>query len=305
MHFHQTTIHQRIQVSGIGLHTGKPIEVVLSPLPIDSGIWFQRTDTPKASALLASTENVTDTELATTIGSGHESISTIEHLLATLGGLGISNLKIEVNGPELPILDGSAAPWASLLQKAGIKTFNAPRSYYRVKKNFRLTNGDKFLEVEPSSHFSMDVTLMFPGFLEKQSKKFVFSKSAFVSEICPARTFCLAKDIEFMQKNHRALGGGLDNAVVINLGGQILNPEGLRFPDEFARHKILDLIGDLTLAQAPILGHFTAYKTGHTLNQKFLHDLLKTPGLLERVTFESNEKLDSLKLSLPSVALAS
>jgi UDP-3-O-[3-hydroxymyristoyl] N-acetylglucosamine deacetylase len=257
------------------------IDVSLRPLPINSGIWFKRTDVSDPTPLLATSENVSDTSLATTIGWGRHSLSTLEHLLAALGGLGVNNIMVEIHGPEAPILDGSAAPWVNLLNCAGFQILNAPRPYYRVVKPLKLTDGDKFLAVEPSSDFTVDFTIDFPGFLKTQKRHFKFSESAFVSEISAARTFCLLKDVEMMKSQGKALGGGLDNAVVVGDDG-ILNPEGLRFPDECVRHKILDIIGDLSLAQAPILGHFTAYKTGHTLNQKVLATLLTQPGYLEK-----------------------
>ncbi|MDR1166310.1 MAG: UDP-3-O-acyl-N-acetylglucosamine deacetylase [Deltaproteobacteria bacterium] len=298
----QKTVCQPLKLSGVGLHTGKTIDVAIYPLPVNSGVWFQRTDTPGAPALLATSENVTDTSLATTIGHGDAAISTLEHFLATVGGLGISNLKVEVNGPELPILDGSAAPWASLLRKAGVKTLNSPRAFYSLKKAFTLTEGDKILKVEPSDRFSVEATIEFPGFVKPQRLFFKFSEAGFVSEICPSRTFCLLKDVELMKSHNRALGGGLDNAVVIDNDGQILNPDGLRFPDELVRHKILDFIGDLTLAQYPILGHFTTHKTGHTLNQKFLRALLSAPALLEKHEPTPQSEPQSFDLPLPSVA---
>jgi UDP-3-O-[3-hydroxymyristoyl] N-acetylglucosamine deacetylase len=258
------------------------IDVVLSPRPINSGIWFERTDLNHSVPILASAENVSDTSLATTIGHGAQSLSTLEHLLAALGGLGISNLKVDINGPEAPILDGSAEPWVKLLMSAGFQTQNAARPYLRVIKPLKLTDGDKFIAVEPANNFSVDFTIDFPGFLRTQNSTFKFSKDSFVNEISPARTFCLLKDVETMKLNGKALGGGLDNSVVVGDDG-ILNPEGLRFPDECVRHKILDFIGDMSLAQAHILGKFTAYKTGHTLNQKFLSSLLNGASYLERV----------------------
>ncbi|MDR2406002.1 MAG: UDP-3-O-acyl-N-acetylglucosamine deacetylase [Deltaproteobacteria bacterium] len=304
MHCHQKTLSKKLQISGIGLHTGKPVDVVLIPLPANSGIWFQRKDVPGAAPVLASSDNVTSTNLATTIGRPGESVSTLEHLLSALAGLGVCNLKIEVRGPELPILDGSALPWANLLKKAGIRTLRAPRNYYRVKQTYCLMEDDKSVEVRPSMDFSIDASIEFPGYITQQNRSFTFSRSAYVSEISPARTFCLEKDVERMQKENLALGGGLDNAVVIGENGKVLNPEGLRFPDECARHKILDFMGDIALAQAPILGHFTLNKTGHTLNQRFLHHILKTPGILELVTSEPEPGLQDFKIPTHSVATA-
>jgi UDP-3-O-[3-hydroxymyristoyl] N-acetylglucosamine deacetylase len=285
MHRYQKTISHRLQISGKGLHSGETMDAVLSPLPIGSGIWFQRTDNPGARPVRASWENVTDTRLATTIGLADESVGTLEHLLAALYGLGISNLMIEVSGPEVPILDGSASPWASLLKKAGIATLQAPRSFYKVTRPFTVADDDgcKSLTVEPADRFSVDCEIDFPGYVGQQRRTFAFSQSGFVSEIAPARTFCMEKDVEEMKRNGKALGGGLDNAVVFGENGRVLNPEGLRFKDECVRHKILDFLGDLSLAQFPVIGRFTAVRTGHTMNQRFLQALLRAPGVLATV----------------------
>jgi UDP-3-O-[3-hydroxymyristoyl] N-acetylglucosamine deacetylase len=298
MHRYQKTVSQGLRISGIGLHSGKTMDAVLSPLPVGSGIWFQRTDSPDARPVLASAENVTDTSLATTIGLGPESVGTLEHLLAALGGLGISNLKVEVNGPEVPILDGSAIPWTRLLQKAGITTLRAPRAYFRVARPFSVADNDghKSLSVEPAARFSIECEIEFPGYVGLQRRRFDFSQSAFVSEIAPARTFCLERDVEAMQKAGKALGGGLDNAVVIGENGRVLNPEGLRFRDECVRHKILDFMGDLALARNPVIGRFSAVRTGHTMNRRFLQALLEAPGILELVTPVPEGKIGSYGL---------
>ncbi|MDR2340380.1 MAG: UDP-3-O-acyl-N-acetylglucosamine deacetylase [Deltaproteobacteria bacterium] len=298
---HQKTLSKKLQISGIGLHSGKPVDVTLMPLEAGSGIWFQRTDIPGASPVLASSDNVSSTRLATTIGRPGESVSTLEHLLAALWGLGVSNLKVEVRGPELPILDGSAQVWASVLRKAGVSTLQAPRAHYRVRKAHRVEDGDRIVEARPANGLTIDATIEFPGYIESQTRHFSFTRSAFVSEICPARTFCLERDVEAMQREGLALGGGLDNAVVIGENGKVLNPEGLRFPDECARHKILDFMGDMALAQAPIQGHFTIVRTGHTLNQRFLGELLRTPGLLELVQPTPGTGLSGFRLPVPSV----
>ena len=277
---HQKTIKQRVQLSGKGLHSGEMMDVVLVPKPIDTGIWFLRTDRPGNRHIPASAENVSDTTLATTIGKGAESISTIEHLLAALGGLGINNLLIEVSGPEIPILDGSALPWVELFKKVGLRTYAAPRPCLAVRRPFEMADGDRSISVSPSPVLSVDFSIDFPGYIADQARQFTFSESSFVSDIAPARTFCLLSDVERMQAAGKALGGDLDNAVVVSDSG-VVNPEGLRFADECVRHKILDFIGDMTLAKAPILGRFKVRKSGHQLNQRFLAALLGTPGLVE------------------------
>ncbi|MDR0356095.1 MAG: UDP-3-O-acyl-N-acetylglucosamine deacetylase [Deltaproteobacteria bacterium] len=284
MHNHQKTIKQRIQVSGKGLHTNAQIDMILTPKPANYGIWFLRTDDPANRPVLAANQNVSDTSLATSIGTDGEQVGTVEHFLAALTCLGVNNLQVDINGCETPAFDGSALPWIELLRNAGLRTLNAPRSYYQVKRSFELRDGDKRIAVEPASEMSVDFTIDFPGHINNQRKAFSFTENGFISDIAPARTFCLLSEVEKMQKMGRALGGGLDNAVVISGDGAILNQEGLRFPDECVRHKILDFFGDMTLAQAPVIGRFTVEKSGHSFNQRFLSAILRTPGLLELVS---------------------
>lgn len=283
MHNHQKTLRQKIQISGRGLHTNKQIDMVLTPRPENTGVWFQRTDSPGARPVLACGANVSDTSLATTIGVGGESVSTVEHFMAALGCLGVGNLQVDINGPETPVLDGSALPWVELLSNAGLRTLNAARPYFQVRRPFELKDGDKSIFMEPSSETIVDFTIDFPGYISNQRRAFTFTENNFVAEIASARTFCLLSEVEKMQSLGKALGGGLDNAVVISGDGSVLNQEGLRFPDECVRHKILDFLGDMTLAQAPVIGRFTVEKSGHSLNQSFLATILRAPGLLELV----------------------
>ncbi|MDR2367495.1 MAG: UDP-3-O-acyl-N-acetylglucosamine deacetylase [Deltaproteobacteria bacterium] len=284
MHYHQKTIKQKVQISGKGLHTNRQIDMTLCPGSINSGIWFLRTDKPGNKPVKVTSQNVSDTILATTVGQGPESVSTIEHFMSALGCLGINNLFIEINGPETPVFDGSSLPWIELLRNAGLRTLNSLRPYYAVRRPFEMTLGDKMIAMVPDHELVIDFTIDFPGFIQNQRKSFTFTENGFVSDISPARTFCLLSDVEKMQAAGKALGGGLDNAVVVSGNGIILNREGLRFPDECVRHKILDFYGDMTLAEAPILGRFTVVKSGHSLNHKFLATILNTPGLLELVT---------------------
>jgi UDP-3-O-[3-hydroxymyristoyl] N-acetylglucosamine deacetylase len=301
-HCHQKTIKQRIQISGKGLHSGEMMDVVLSPKPINTGIWFQRTDRPGNRPVPASAKNVTDTILATTIGEGHSSIATVEHLLAALGGLGINNLLVEVHGPEVPILDGSALPWVELFKTVGLQTLNAPCSRLVVRQPFEMVDGDRSISVAPASDLSVDFTIDFPGYIRSQKRHFTFSEAGFVHDIAPARTFCLLSDVRRMQAQGKALGGGLDNAVVLSDQG-VLNPEGLRFEDECVRHKILDFIGDMTLAGAQIVGRFQIRKSGHALNQRFLSALLSAPGVLEARLSGRGEEPTSFK-PIPRLAPA-
>jgi UDP-3-O-[3-hydroxymyristoyl] N-acetylglucosamine deacetylase len=283
MHRHQKTIKHKVKISGKGLHSGQNIDIILNPKPIDTGVWFHRIDKSGTKPLLAVSANVSDTSLATTIGFGQESVGTLEHLLAALGGLGINNILVEVNGPEAPIFDGSARPWVDLLKNVGLQTLNAPRSYYKLRRPFEMRDGDKMICAEPAAHLSVDFSIDFPGIIKTQRRLFNFTEAKFVSEISSARTFCLLSDVEKMQKAGKALGGGLDNAVVVSDDG-VLNPEGLRYSDECVRHKILDFLGDMALVQAPIVGRFKVSKSGHGFNHSFFSALMAAPGVLDKVT---------------------
>ncbi|MDR1922720.1 MAG: UDP-3-O-acyl-N-acetylglucosamine deacetylase, partial [Candidatus Adiutrix sp.] len=252
----------------------------LKPAPAGGGIHFKRLDLADAAPVKAAPENVASTTLATSIGRGDNSVGTVEHLLAALAALGLDNVNVEVDGPELPIFDGSAAPWVDLIKAAGVVTLNAPRSFFKATRPFKTAVGDKSIEVRPAACFSVEAHIDFNGSIGRQAFYYVGSEKAFTSEISSSRTFCLLKDVEMMQSRGLALGGALDNAVVVGDDG-IINPEGLRFKDEFVRHKILDFIGDLSIAGAPILGQFILHKPGHELNRRFLAEALAQPGLLE------------------------
>ncbi|MDR2826614.1 MAG: UDP-3-O-acyl-N-acetylglucosamine deacetylase [Candidatus Adiutrix intracellularis] len=267
------TIHNEITAQGLGLHTGQNITVRLKPAPVNSGVIFQRTDLFNAPPLAANPTNVTNTVLATTLGRGENHLSTIEHLMAALAGLGVDNLLIEVDGPELPIFDGSAAEWVHLLNLAGLTKQDAVRPIYLVDRPHRFSLGDKSIEVRPAARFAVEAHINFDGLIGRQCFYYLASEETFTTEISRTRTFCLAQDVEKMRNQGLALGGSLDNAVVVGDDG-ILNPEGLRFPDEFVRHKILDFIGDLALAGAPIIGQFILHKPGHELNRCFLLEAL-------------------------------
>ncbi len=276
----QKTIRQTISALGLGLHSGRDINVWLKPAVADHGVSFQRVDLPGAPALAATAENVTSTTLATTLGRGENRISTVEHLMAALSALGVDNLIVEADGPELPVFDGSAAEWVRLLNAAGLADLNAPRRVYKVTRPFKFTAGDKSISVRPANRFSVEAHIDFGGAIGRHCFYYVESDQAFTSEISRSRTFCLLKDVEMMHKQGLALGGSLDNAVVVGDDG-ILNPDGLRYNDEFVRHKILDFIGDLAMAGAPIVGQFVLHKPGHELNRRFLTEALAEPGLLE------------------------
>ena len=275
----QQTLQKEISAQGLGLHTGREMTVVLKPAPAGLGLRFQRTDRPGAPALAAVAANVQGTTLATTLGHGENQISTIEHLLAALAALGVDNLTVEVDGPELPAFDGSAAAWVRLLDQAGLAAQAAPRLYQVFTRPHRLALGDRSIEARPAGRLSVEAHIDFGGAIGRQCFHYTASAAAFTTEISRARTFCLARDIEKMRAQGLARGGSLDNAVVVGSDG-ILNPGGLRYPDEFVRHKILDFLGDLNLAGQPLLGRFILHKPGHELNCRFLRSALAEPGLL-------------------------
>lgn len=285
----QKTISNNIQACGLGLHSGRDIQVSLKPGQAGSGVRFQRVDLSGAPVLQAAPDNVTSTTLATTLGRGENRISTVEHLMAALSALGVDNILVETDGPELPVFDGSAAPWVQLLKEAGFRSLNAPRKTLKVTRPFKYSLGDKSIEVWPASRFSVEAHIDFDGNIGRHCFYYVDSDQAFTDEISQARTFCQLKDVEMMHQQGLALGGSLDNAVVVGDDG-ILNPGGLRYSDEFVRHKILDFIGDLAMAGAPVLGKFVIRKPGHDLNRRFLSAALAQPGLLETAGAEENKR---------------
>ncbi len=284
----QKTIYNAISAESRGLHSGRTIRVTLKPAPADGGIVFQRVDLPGAKKLAALVDNVHSTQLATTLGQGENRVSTVEHLMAALVSLGVDNILVECDGPELPVFDGSAAPWLELLHQAGLRDLGLPRRAYLVTRPFRVADGDKSIEVFPASRFSVEATIDFNGSIGRQVCRYLDGEQSFAREISRARTFCYLKDVEYMRSRGLALGGGLENAVVIGDDG-ILNPEGLRYDDEFVRHKLLDFIGDLGMAGAPLIGRFVITKPGHELNRRFVAEALAEPGLLKAANGSSAE----------------
>jgi UDP-3-O-[3-hydroxymyristoyl] N-acetylglucosamine deacetylase len=271
----QQTIKRSVACQGIGIHSGRPARLVIHPAPANSGINFVRTDLPGAPVIPARSSRVVDSSLATTLGNGQAYVSTVEHLLAALAGLQIDNARIDLSSPELPILDGSAAPFTVLLQKAGIKALRWPRAFFQMQKPLAISDGDKYIGIEPATESKLTYTIDFPHpAIGRQQLTFQLRTKAFCREIAPARTFGFLQDVQRLQANGQALGGTLDNAIVLDSQG-ILNPKGLRFPDEFVRHKILDLIGDLALLGWPILGHIRVSKGSHALHQQFMQTLLQ------------------------------
>jgi UDP-3-O-[3-hydroxymyristoyl] N-acetylglucosamine deacetylase len=271
----QQTIKRSVACQGIGIHSGKPAHLVIHPAPANSGINFMRLDLPGTPVIPARSARVVDSSLATTLGNASAYVSTVEHLLAALAGLNIDNARIEVSGPELPILDGSAAHFTDLLHQAGRKSLRWPRAFFKMQKPLEIYDGDKYIGVEPALEAKISYTIDFPHpSIGRQHFTFLPQAKAFSREIAPARTFGFLQDVQKLQANGQALGGSLDNAIVLD-GKGVLNPEGLRFPDEFVRHKVLDLIGDLALLGWPILGHIRVVKGSHALHQKFMQALLE------------------------------
>lgn len=284
---HQCTLKNVIRATGVGLHTGEKVYLTLRPAPVNTGIVFRRVDLEQPVAIRARPENVGDTRLSTTLVSGDVRISTIEHLLSALAGLGIDNAIIDVSAPEVPIMDGSAGPFVFLIQSAGIHEQNAAKQFLRIKRRVRVEEGDKWVEFVPWNGFKVTFAIDFdhPVFRDSASNASIdFSRTSYVREISRARTFGFMRDLEYLRDNNLALGGSLENAVVVD-DYRILNEEGLRYKDEFVKHKVLDAIGDLYLLGHGLIGAFTGYKSGHALNNKLLRALLADETAWELVTF--------------------
>jgi UDP-3-O-[3-hydroxymyristoyl] N-acetylglucosamine deacetylase len=270
----QQTIAEPLSIKGIGLHTGINISMQLYPAEADYGIKFIRKDLHNNNIIEAIWSNVTNTKLSTTISNKNgASVSTIEHLMSALSGLHIDNIKIEIDEPEVPIMDGSSIKFVDLIDKTSIKSLNKKRKILKVKKNIKVEKNDTSVELKPNNQFSIDFEIDFPSKLvSQQSCHLQLVNGNYKTDIASARTFGFEKDVDILRSNGLALGGSLDNAVVVG-ESKILNSDGLRFKDEFVRHKILDSIGDLYLAGAPIQGYFLGNKSGHHLNNLLLRSL--------------------------------
>ena len=288
----QQTITEPIKTVGIGLHSGSRSNLYLKPAPINSGISFVRLDIGEQIPVPGKAEFITDTRLASVLQIGENRISTVEHLLSACSGLGIDNLLVEIDGEEIPIMDGSAASFLFLIQSAGITVQDAPRKFIQIKKPIEIIEGDKVARLEPHFGFKLDFTIDFkhPA-LDKTGQRCVidFDDTTYAKEIGRARTFGFAHEVEALREIGLARGGSLDNAIVLD-EYRILNNEELRYEDEFVRHKILDAIGDLYLAGHPIIGSYVAEKSGHALNNLLLRKMFSEPDSYELVTFEQVEK---------------
>ncbi len=287
----QRTIKNVIRATGVGLHSGEKVFLTLRPAAADTGIVFRRTDLDPVVEIPAKAELVTETMLCTGLSRDGGQVLTIEHLMSALAGLGIDNAYIDLSAPEVPIMDGSASPFVFLLQSAGIVEQAAPKRFIRIKRVLEVRDGDKIARFEPYDGFKLGFTIQFdhPMIPATQSRAEVeFSTVAYVKEVSRARTFGFMRDLEFMRERNLGLGGSMDNAIVLD-EFRILNDDGLRYGDEFVRHKILDAVGDLYLAGHAILGAFEGYKSGHALNNKLVRALLAERSAWEEVTFPQLE----------------
>lgn len=298
----QRTINDITEISGIGLHSGAEIQLRLRPADANTGIIFHRRDGDRTVDIKASAENVVDTRMATVLGRDGLSVSTVEHFLAALTACGIDNLHVDINGPEVPILDGSAAPFIQQIQKVGTTSLEASRKFIAIRNPIELIEGEKRINIIPSRFFRITFDIAFEHkaiALQQYSMK--FSTDSFKKDIAPARTFGFLHEVEFLKANGLARGGSLDNAVVINDEG-VMNPEGLRFQDEFVRHKILDACGDFSLLGHPMLGHIRAFKAGHDMNAKMVRKILDTPDCWTYVEFSEEALKEAGKSSAQAYA---
>jgi UDP-3-O-[3-hydroxymyristoyl] N-acetylglucosamine deacetylase len=283
----QRTLKNTIRATGVGLHSGKKVLMVLRPAPVNAGVVFRRTDLDSPADVPAEAERVGETTLGTTLIKDGVRVATVEHLLSAFAGLGVDNAYVDLSAEEVPIMDGSAGPFVFLLQSAGIEEQNAPKRFVRVLKRIEVRDGDIWARLDPFNGFKVNFEIEFdhPIFKKRsQTASMNFSTTSFLKEISRARTFGFMRDVEYLRARNLALGGTMDNAIVLD-DYRILNEDGLRYEDEFVKHKILDAIGDLYLLGHSLIGEFSAYKSGHALNNKLLRTLIATQDAWEEVTF--------------------
>jgi UDP-3-O-[3-hydroxymyristoyl] N-acetylglucosamine deacetylase len=296
----QSTVLNTVSCSGIGLHTGIPCNLKIRPAAPDRGVVFIRQDLPQKVKIKAHIDNVVDATLATTLGREGVKVSTVEHLMAAFAGLGIDNAEVELDGPEVPIMDGSSEPFNDLLKRAGIQLQEKVKKFVIIKRPVTVTDEDRQATLLPSNDFKISYTIDFKHpLISNQYYLIQISNGNFEREICRARTFGFLKEYEALKARGLARGGSLDNAVVID-ETRVINEGGLRFADEFVRHKILDSIGDLWLLGAQVIGHFIGYKSGHTLNHKLIRKLLAHEDWWELLEFSDEEECRRLQITPPS-----
>ena len=291
----QRSLRRQISCNGIGLHSGNKVNLTLKPAPADFGIRFRRTDLGDHE-VPATVHNLAGIQLATGLALNSVSVETVEHLLAALVSVGIDNVIVELNSPEVPIMDGSAAPFVYLIHEAGVKRLTVPRKYLKIVRPIALSRGDKRIALYPSDHFKVTYSISYDHpLLRHQSRTLRITEESFVEELAPARTFTFLKDVEMLRQNGLALGGSLDNAIVLGETGVLNN--ALRFEDEFVRHKMLDAIGDLALVGYPVIGHLVAHRAGHALHTEFAAKILEESDAWRLV--ESANETASLPMMSP------
>ena len=288
----QRTLKSAIKATGVGLHSGKKVTMTLRPAAPNTGVVFRRIDLPQPVDIPADALAVTDPRLCSLIEKDGVKVGTVEHIMSALAGLGIDNVYIDLDAPEVPIMDGSASPFVFLLQSAGIEEQRAPKRFMRIKKPVEVRDGDKWARFDPYDGFKLTFSIVFnhPVF-EKSSQQVTvdFAETSYIKEVARARTFGFAQDVEMLRNHGLALGGSLDNAIVLD-EYRVLNSDGLRYADEFVKHKVLDAIGDLYLVGHPIIGAFTAHKSGHGLNNQLLRATLAQADAWEIVSFDKAEE---------------
>jgi UDP-3-O-[3-hydroxymyristoyl] N-acetylglucosamine deacetylase len=291
----QRTLKTAARTTGVGLHTGARVDLVLRPAPVDAGIVFHRTDLAGSAPIPATATAIGDTRLSSTLRVGDAGVSTVEHLMSALAGLGIDNLNVDLAGPEVPIMDGSAGPFVYLVQSAGIVEQDARKRYLRIVAPVEVRDGDKWARFEPYDGFRLDFTIDFPHPVFGSENRHVvidFAEHSYVREVARARTFGFMQDVEAMRAAGLGLGGSLQNAIVLD-EVRVLNSEGLRYENEFVRHKVLDAIGDLYLLGHPLIGQYTAHKSGHGLNNALARALIARPDAYRIVTFDAADQVPS------------
>lgn len=296
---YQRTIAKEVKVTGIGIHSGKKVTLTLHPAKADFGIQFKRTDLPNAEVLKADAKTVGATENNTTIGEGQNAVHTVEHLLSVFYGLGINNVYCEIDGPEVPIMDGSGASFVFLLKETGISTLSKSKKFLVVLEPVRVEFEDKWAVIEPSSKLVVESTIVFAHpVIKTQKKTFEFSCQNYINEVSRARTFGMLRDVDMLKRKGLVKGGSLDNAIVLD-EFKVMNQDGLRFDDEFIRHKILDTIGDISLLGYEIAGKITTYKSGHHIHNLLCRKLLETPSAYQIVSASSLQKEAVQAFELP------
>lgn len=288
----QRTLKNVISATGVGLHTGQKVTMTLRPAAVDTGIVFRRVDLPQMPTIKADPFQVTDTRLCSALEANGAKVMTVEHLMSALAGLGIDNVYVDLTASEVPIMDGSASPFVFLVQSAGVEEQNALKRFIRVKSKISIAEGDKWVKLEPYNGFRVTLSIDFDHPVFEHSGKAVtvdFADTSFIKEISRARTFGFMHEVEYLRNNGLALGGSLENAIVMD-EFRVLNSDGLRYDDEFVKHKALDAIGDLYMLGHPLIGAFTGHKSGHALNNLLLRGLLQDQSAWEYVSFKRQDE---------------